>query len=299
MRNWKILAALLCGYLISPATGAEQIDLTTPEGAIAAMRKDQCSLIDGKPAFYTWQGDLYSLRRGEADKKLFRIVGMNVRQCLSVDGGVRGVGFRQVSREIMLYLDPKTGAVVDEWENPWLNRKVKVLHVENDPVNFGPLFPRDDKGNAVMKWRGEVSDDGMWATRSTFPLFYHNPLQGDYQKYVGGAYHATEMFSSFGDIDDLTDGGKDSAIVRGGWSRISEYLPWMEMQGREGLLYTHAISRKIGGYDDLPEVLRRYIETRAPIYKEPPPLDDKRHNETSWTVFGRSVGGEKMPRGGH
>jgi hypothetical protein len=297
MKQIPFLALLLS---LSPvAHAADKIDLGTPEGAIIAMRKDQCSTQDAKEAVYTWQGDLYSLRRGEADKKLFRILGMNIRQCMTVDGGPRGIGFRQVSREIMLYLDPKTGAVVDEWENPWLNKTVKVLHVENDPVNFGPIFPRDDKGNPIMKWRGEIGPDGMWATRSTFPLFYHNPLQGDYQKYVGGAYHATEMFSSYGDIDDLTDASKDSAKIRGGWSRISEYLPWMEMQGREGLLYTHAISRKLSSYDELPATLKDYIKTRAPAYASAPPVDDKRPNETSWTVFKNSVSGEKLPRGGH
>ena len=35
--------------------------------------------------------------------------------------------------------------------------------------------------------------------------FYTNVLGGEYQKYVGGTYHATEIFDFNGQMDELMD----------------------------------------------------------------------------------------------
>jgi hypothetical protein len=70
---------------------------------------------------------------------------------------------------------------------------------------------------------------------------------------------------------------------------VSDWLPWMKMRGRAGLVYFNGAGRKLGSYEELPEGMRKAIEARAPIYKEPPPVDDQRPNETSWTYFKRMV----------
>ncbi|MEM9303414.1 MAG: DUF1838 family protein [Pseudomonadota bacterium] len=293
----RLLTAALAA-LVMGATHAETIDLSTPEGATLANRKVQCSTVDGKPVFYMWSGTAWGRRAGEADKMLFRVTGMNVRTCGTLEDPVRGTGWRQVSREIMVYQDPRTGEIVDEWENPYTGKTVKVLHVENDPVNGRPNYPRNAEGEPAGRFWGQPSGD-QWLMNVTVPLFYHNVLQGDYQRYVGGAYHATEMFNFSGPLEDLTDGDRDTAQATVGWVRVAQWLPWMEMQGRDGTMYAHAIGRKLSGWDELPDILKTYIEERAPKYKEPPPVDDDRKNETSWTYFLKMVEGEELPRGGH
>lgn len=293
----KTFIAVLCCAITGGAAQAK-IDLATPEGALAASRKIHCSLQDGEPVFYTWEGAVFSQRMGEPDRKLFRVLGMNVRQCVSVEGGARGTGYRLVSREIMLYLDPESGKILDRWHNPITGREVSVLHVQNDPVNGRPTFPYDKDGKPSARWKGR-EDSGSWFLSLTIPLFYNNVLQGDYQKYVGGIYQATEMFNFIGEMDDLTDGSKNTAQVRIGWVRLSAWLPWMEMQGREGKLYTHASGKKITGFEALPELLKTYINTKNPLYKSPPAGDDRRRNETSWTYFKKHVKGGKLPFGGH
>ncbi|WP_210414072.1 DUF1838 family protein [Luteithermobacter gelatinilyticus] len=284
--------------LTGSAVAADNVDLTTPEGAIVANRKIQCSTIDNRPVFYTWQGSAFSRRRGEADQLLFKVSGMNVRQCVTIRDEKRGEGYRLVSREIMIYLDPRTGKIMDRWRNPFLGRDVDVMHVANDPVNQPPSFPYSASAKPVARWYGtEIT--GSWFMNLTIPLFYHNVLQGEYQKYVGGAYHAAEMFNFMGETANLIDGRKDTAAVKVGWVRVSEWLPWMEMQGREGLVYVHAAGKKLNGYEDLSPELKEYIETRAPAYKVPPPGDDTRPNATTWTVFKEQTRPEKLPRGGY
>ena len=288
LRLIALASALLAAALPGTASAAKALDLATPEGALAAFRKVQCSTEDSRPVVYHWVGDVYSRVQGEPDRLLFRFDGMNVRQCVTVRDATRGNGFRQVSREILFYKDPATGQIVDEWKNPWTGESVKVLHIANDPVNFrAPIFPVGADGKPYQT-DIRSSGDQWWAT-VTVPLFYRNPLGGDYQDYVGGTYHATEMFNFFGRLSDLTDPRRHTAEVAVAWSRISDWLPWMKMRGRPGLVYFNGAGVKLDGYASLPAEFRTAIEARNPIYREPPPVDDQRPNETSWTHFKKSV----------
>jgi hypothetical protein len=282
-RGALVVAALVTSS-IAGAARPKALDLATPEGAIEAFRKVQCSTEDQHPTVYYWVGETYGRVDGEPDKLLFKFEGMNIRQCVTVNDPARGRGFRQVSREVLYYQDPVSREVLDEWKNPWTGDTVKVIHIANDPVNFrGPIFP---KGADGKPYRGDIKvmGDRWWGT-TTVPLFYRNPLAGDYQDYVGGMYHATEMFNFFGSVHDLTDPKTTSADVSVAWSRISEWLPWMKMRGRPGLLYFNGAGRKLNGYADLPEGIRKTIEARNPTFNAPPPVDDARPNETSWTYF--------------
>jgi len=270
-----------------------RIDLATPEGALAAQRRLWCSATDGAVVTWYWSGSVWSRRAGEPDRRLFDVEGMNIRTCGPVaDDAQRGRGFRTVSREILLYRDPATGALLDHWQNPWTNERVRVLHVANDPVNAS-IFERNRDGSP-LRFTGELNA-GQWWTTTTVPLFYANPLAGEFQAEVGGGYHATEMFNFFGDVADLTDPARPSANVRVSWVRISDWLPWMRMGDREGMLYFNTSGRKLVEWRDMPARLRMEIERHWPAYTAPPPLNDARPNETSWTYFQRVRRGEIVP----
>ena len=279
----------VCGF--SVAASAEKLDLNTAEGVAKVNRKFQCSLKDGKQVTYYWHGTAFGRVQGMADKVLFNVEGMNTRACTTVMDKDRGYGYRLVSRELLLYRDPKTGEYLKTWDNPYTGQKVNVLQVANDPVNSRPQFGtmRDGK---PMKFSGSVLDGHMWLT-STVPLFYQNPLAGDYQKNIGGFYHATEMFNFFADEKDMLDGKKDQADVKVAWQRMSDWLPWMEMSGREGLFYVSTAGRMLKKFDDIPQAMRDEIKLNYPIYVTPPALDDPRPNETSWTYFKKKVPVEK------
>lgn len=260
----------------------ERIDLGTPEGALLAGRKIQCSLEDGKAVTYSWRGSAYSRVPGERDRHLFDLEGMNVRHCVSAEDPERGQGYRLITREILLYLDPDTGQPLRQWDNPWTGETVDVLHVANDPVN-SESYVKTRTGEDLT-WEAEQDGDHWWDT-ITVPLFYTNVLGGDYQDYVGGTYHATEMFNFFGSVSDLTDLSKDTADIAVGWVRQSDWLPWMEMQGRVGNIYMHTAGTKLESWDDMLDVMKDEIGANYPDYVAPPPLDDDRPNETSWTYF--------------
>ena len=249
---------------------------------VRALRRIQCHDEDGRPVVYHWSGRAWSRRPGERDRPLFDVEGMNVRACATVSDDARGTGFRMVSREIMLYLDPRSGEIVDRWTNPWTEEEVEVVHVANDPVNNGPFLPESRFGAFDL---GLETRGGRGTLSFTVPLFYPSPLGGDYQEWVGGEYHAMEIFDFFFDLDLVTAVEQPDAEVEISWSRISPWLPWMRMGSRPGLMVFHATGARVGGIEELPSVLRDALRERFPIWMEPPPLDDERPNATTWTVF--------------
>lgn len=274
-----------------PATATDSLDLKPGAEQLDAYRKIQCSTVDGRPTTYWWLGKVYSRVPGERDRVLFQVEGMNIRQCGTVNDEERGAGMRLVTREILLYKDPKTGEVVDRWQNPWTNETVDIIHVTNDPVNQPGVYPIGNDGKP-FSLPVTVSGNKWWLT-SAVPLFYTNPLGGDYQQYVGGTYHATEMFNFIGEVDDITNPKNASADVTVGWVRISRWLPWMRMGDRPGILYFHTAGRKVGDYANLPDSMREVIAARWPEYTAPPPINDQRPNETSWTYFKKTIDAQR------
>lgn len=287
------LAALAASFaLLSPyAASAADLDLSQPRDALTAMRKIHCSTEDGKPQIYHWSGNVWSRIEGEPDRLLFKIEGMNIRQCATVQDPARGVGFRLVSRELMLYLDPVTGEPLKTWKNPWTGAEVPVTHVANDPVNQRPMFERDAQGRPfVAPFR--VQGERVFAP-AELPLFYTNPLAGEYQDYVGNHYHAMEIFDFVADRRTLLSSRTDTANAALSWVRIAPWMPFMKMGSRPGLMVFNAMSQPVAGIEALPPVLRDAIAADYPTYAVPPPLDDARPNATSWTVARDAIDAER------
>lgn len=283
MKN-AVTALLLS--ILSTSILAEEIKLTGYD-SLQAKQKATCGTIEeGKARYAVWEGRGYSRVPGEKDRVLFNVLGINTRHCSVVEDKVRGKGFRSVSREIMVYMDQETGEVIDTWTNPWTGKEIEVLHVANDPVNMRAYtYERDEQGNPSKEWSVKRYGDFI-ATSNEAPLFYDNPLGGDYQAYVGGTYHAMEIFNTFYNaekfLDVKTKSVGDTVL---GWSRVAQWLPWLEMGSRPGLMIFNTSGFSTFDKGRIPKKLMSIIEERYPLYLTPPPLLDKRPNETSWTVF--------------
>jgi hypothetical protein len=291
------LAALAAVAAPGAALAAKALDPNKPEDALLLNRKMTCTLEDGKPIIHWWKGSMMSRVPGERDRVLFNVQGMNIRQCGTFNDPKRGPGFRSVSREVMLYLDPQTNEVLRKWKNPWTGEEVEVIHVANDPVNMRQptyAYSADGKGTT---FRGTFVKDMVW-TSGEAPLWYDNPLAGDYQDYVGNKYLAMEMLNSFTDAKSLLD-PKIATLpsVSISWARVSDWIPWMKMGGRTGLVVFTTVGKRVASIDDLSEPLRSEIRKNYPTYLVPPPLDDARPNETSWTYIKKIVDGRRAAGG--
>ena len=290
MKLYQQAAIALAGICVSlTGASAQQLDPNNTEDALKITRKIACSTVDGEPATYWWFGKAYSRRQGERDIHLFDVEGMNIRACVAAEEG----GFNLVSRELLIYKDKETGKPLVTWENPWTGETVDVLHVANDPVNG--QYRTKARDGSDYKWSGTIAGDVWWQT-ATVPLFYPNVLGSAYQAEVGPWYHATEMFNFFGNTESLLDPENTKASgVEVGWARMSDWLPWMKMSGREGIIYMHTAGKKLGSYDELPEWFKKEIKKNYPEYDTPPPLDDDRKNVTSWSYYDQVTKGEVEP----
>lgn len=266
----------------APSRCCADLDIADPADALTALRKIHGSTRDGQPVIYHWSGRVWSRTQGEPDRLLFRVEGMNVRQCGTLHDPQRGSGFRLVSRELMLYLDPATGEPLHTWHNPWTGAEVEVMHVANDPVNLPPFFERDLQGRPTVTPLRLQGERVFLSTE--IPLFYTNPLAGDYQDAVGNHYHAMEIFDFSADRQKLLARDTDTADACLAWVRIAPWLPFMRMGSRPGLMVFNATGQSVASVADLPTVLRQAIANDYPNYAEPPPLDDQRANVTSWTA---------------
>lgn len=282
--------ALACASVAMPAA-ARMLDPAKPEDALEIGKRVQCG-IEGKPAVMYWSGRVYSRVQGEPDRHLFNGEGMNIRQCVPLTDAKRGNGFRLVSREVMFFTDPKTGEIIRKWQNPWTGETVDVMQIANDPVNQPSMFARGPNGEAPPPMR--LKQIGGWTLMPMeIPLFYTNPLGGDYQDYVGNKYHAMEIFDWTAQTSELFDTRKPTAFPSVAWVRISDWMPWMKMRGRQGQMVFNAMGAKIASFDELPKVIKDEIAANYPEYVAPPPVDDKRPNATTWTVFRQKIDAER------
>jgi hypothetical protein len=269
-----------------------RLDLNNPDDVIKAERKIASSLKDGEECVYYWEGNVYTRIAGEKDRHLFHYWGMNIRTSQGFQDPVKGYGYKHVSRELLIYLDPKTNEPVKMWKNPWTGEDVEVLHVANDPVNGrGITWAKGERGPA--KFRG-VEMEGKYMQTSEIPLHYENPLAGEYQDFVGGTYHAMEIFNNIIDKEELLDATKNVCYPDIAWSRCSKFLPWMKMGDRHGYMIFSGTGKKLrGGYEAMPEVFKKFIAAEYPIYNHAPPTNDERPNETSWTYFKKKMAEKK------
>lgn len=276
-------AALAC----APApVSAQMLDPSDPDDALEVSKRLQCGAENGDTAVYHFAGNIYSRVPGERDRLLFRGEGMNIRVCQFYDDPVRGSGYRIVSREVLFYIDSATGKVIDRWENPWTGETVDVMQVHNDPVNNGPSWARDADGNPSPSLRPKEEGPYVFLPFEV-PLFYTNPLAGEYQQFVGNEYHAMEIFDFAAMRAELYDPvNYPVAYPMVSWVRISQWMPWMRMGSRPGLMVFNFMGRKLpGGFEELPQIMKDEIRENYPIYEYAPPLDDTRRNETTWTKF--------------
>ena len=295
MRHITSLHALLAATLLATALTAPPAladdDLLGPaatrEGDAAVLwnTKLTCGTTEqGVTRYGMWEGRMFSRIPGEKDRHIFDVVGINTRQCERHKDPVRGEGYRSVSREIMVYLDPATGEIIDQWKNPWTGETVEVIHVANDPVNMrAPSFARDATGKPARVTLRQYGD--LLVASREVPLFYENPLAGAYQDYIGGKYHAMEIFNTFYSAADfLAPKGPRISPSRLAWQRVSGLLPWLRMGDRPGVMIFNATGFSTFDRAQISPKLMQILQTRYPEYLTPPPLGDARPNATTWTI---------------
>jgi hypothetical protein len=278
--------ACLCAVLgLVAAPWVTALDLSDPAQQLEAYVRANGDTSGRASA--TWAtGTVYGYVPGEKPRPLFGLEVFGMGRYQRIDGG-----YLRLSREVGYYTDLKTGAVLTRWFNPWLQRDVEVVPIQNDPVNR--RFTLQNISFRINAFGDEV------AMYREVPLRYPNPLdRANYPLYSSGDfYEAMEMFNTFVRRSDLANSELTSVPSTGSWTRLGPWLPWMEMGAHQGYLVYHSRSFKPAeGLAGIPAWLIEHVRNNHPKYLEAP-TEFTSPDETSWTFFKKKVDAERKAAG--
>ncbi|EYF02038.1 DUF1838 family protein [Chondromyces apiculatus] len=260
------------------------LDLTDPADNLLAFAKTRGSLDPAEEVVFYWSGSLYRFLPADpaappagfsSGTPILRFEGYNIsRMTLTPEGT-----YRLLTREMSLY-ESLDGTILDCWPNPLLDpqnpQNVTVLHVFNDPVNFtfAGATPYTEMADRIV-----FTSDQILAYPSVLPI-------ATYPQYsAGNTYQTTELFNFYASRADLEDPTQTTVPTELSWTRIGQYLPWMQMAQAPGHLVYQTRGRKLpGGWNALPQKVRDYVLAHHPEYQHAP-TTDQAPNATSWRTF--------------
>jgi hypothetical protein len=240
------------------------LNLSRADDNVYAWRRVRGSLDPEEEVVYYWTGHIYAVVPEDPSdfaspgapvftSPLFRFEGFNVARFIEDGAG----DYTMVSREAAFYENPRSGEILECWDNTLfdLPGPVRVLHVWNDPVNFG-VGPVDYV---------EHSDRVVFF--SDVFLAYRSPLAGE-ERFLpysaSDVYQGAEMFNFYVRRADLENEDLAVVPVEISWTRVGQFLPWMQMADRPGhLVYSVRGWKLENGFDGLPEHIRQYVEDQG------------------------------------
>jgi len=236
---------------------------------------------NGTQVFGRCSGIVCGVRPAEAVRPLFRFeVFSTIRVLRQSDGS-----YQRMTKETILYADPATGAMLDEWDNPYTGERVKVVDVANDPYNWiiastvqPPAMPGlVTTGQAVpggkpylLDWLN-FDDDTIIMTRDGH-AYYPNRLDPAIwpRESAGKMIQTSELFRYYIKRSDLEDPDKTHVPANGSWVRIQPWLPWMLMGQAPGHVLYDGVFRSYRDTKYYPEPVLERIRSRYPQYMTAP-----------------------------
>jgi len=249
-----------------PATSPDpELNLDDPETNFMAMLKIRGDL-SSKDFIFAFPGEAWAMIPQERNYRVFKTFGIGAGRIEEVPEG-----WRIYNREVLYYMDPDTGEILNEWVNPFLGgRKVEVMHIANDPVNgvftreghpvLSPPYPYIAYGDDIVF---------LW----DFYIFRPADMsRAEYPRYSSGDMdqHA-ELWGIHGRKSDVLNPDITSGACVMSWSRVASWLPFMEMGNSPGSMVFHSQAVKLlGGVQELPRYVLDYTEKHFPKYLTAP-----------------------------
>ncbi len=176
-------------------------------------------------------------------------------------------GWALRGREVLLFTDLATGAVLDSWRNPITNAVVDVVHDWLDPVcslATSQTVPAALQVNSAHTFESSATET------CTNPLRPHVFVRESTGVLLQRSEHTL--------LTLVGDAVQESVV------RFTPWLPWMLLGGTEGSLVFHLTGGKVPGFDSLPESVRRVVNAQRPEFAfAPKTWIDRREN--SWSLY--------------
>ena len=223
--------------------GGPYVDLRTPAGNVTGYARLASDLDESKQRYGWFKGYVMGVRPGEKIRDLFGFAGFGVSRLETQPDG----GIARVLREVGYYTDLRSGEVMEEWRNPYLDETVPVIPIANDPFNsvIRDHFPpppqygglnEDDVRPAlpfILPWqqRGE-----LLVMERHIHLYYPSALDPEVwvRESSGERVRVSEFFSYHLKGADMQNPELTALPSHGVWNRTTPWLPWMLMGQSDG-----------------------------------------------------------------
>lgn len=262
----------------APSLSGPHLDLMTPEGNARAYALMQGSL-DPEVTSYSWYtGRVSGHRPGEAGRDLMRIIGMGAVRLLPLAGEP---GWMMLRKELGFFTDLQTGAVIDRWQNPYIDEEVEVVHLANPAINsaikphvreqglYETVGAPDQVKPFLLPWQ-QVGDRAM--TEIHAHIRAKNPLDpAKWPRESSGAEVSISDSNSFNvAIADLQNPALTKVESFGHWSHSRPWQPWMLMGQAEGHIQYTCFTGSSASLDRMPAQIVALARTRFPDFLDAP-----------------------------
>lgn len=254
---------------------SKKINLDSSSEALLNYIKVRGSLDSTEETVFYASGNIYSFIPEQRSRLLFTFEMYNIARFIKND-----TGYTMLSREILIYKNPKTNEILHSWINPFTKDTVEVIPVWNDPVNA--VLNKDEFGIDYIR----MSKNRI-CIYADIPLLYPSPLKkADWPKNSRSDwYQGAELFQFFFNESDAAKKNSKNIPCDISWTRFSDFLPWMQMSAQPGYLMYQSRGYKLqNGWKDLPSYLKEFVIANKPEYAHAPEQYSK-PNMTSWKYF--------------
>jgi hypothetical protein len=283
-------AAGITGLQIAAPASAKQkpgFDYTDPVDNLYAFGKIWAGYDE--PVIGAFHGLMYARIKGKRMVPVFGYTGTG-----ALLARIEGNGDISIkSRETGYFTDLETGDILETWYNPFTEKTVEVYHFYNDATTgtIGKELPKfimgaeGDSPTLMNEGTAFPDESGRYPFILPFQMFgedmmlswdytheYTNPVtqKGWPRSSTGARITPSEHFTFNFSRRALEDRDLPTVRFTAGFSRISEFWPFMEMGGTpfaDGSLFGRMFSHKgLKGYEDVPPKVLAYIEKHAPEY---------------------------------
>ncbi len=219
------------------------LDLRTPEGNQIGYARLTSDLDESKQRYGWFKGYVMGVRPGESIRDLFGFAGFGVSRLETQPDG----GIARVLREVGYYTNLKSGEIMEEWRNPYLDEIVHPVPIANDPFNtvirdrfarppqYGGLNEADVRPEQpfILPWRQRGERLEM---ERHIHLYYKSALDPEVwaRESSGSMVRVSEFFAYYLKGADMQNPEITALDVHGVWNRTTPWLPWMLMGQAEG-----------------------------------------------------------------
>lgn len=273
MKRKLVLVAAL--YVSLTVSAQKKIDLENENNNLVTFLKVRGSLNPKEEVVFYASGNIYSFVPEQRSQLLFIFEMYNIARIEKKDSS-----YSLITREMLVYKDPKTGDILSKWYNPFIKDTVEVIAVWNDPVN-SKMSTKDFFIDYTRLGGGRTC---MYLD---LPLLYPSPLKKKEwpENSRSDLYQAAELFQFFFNEAEAAGPQKKNVNSDISWTRFCDFLPWMKMGDKPGYLMYQGRGYKVaGGWNNLPKNIRDYVLANNPIYQHAPETYSA-PNMTSWKYF--------------